>query len=147
MWWWRHFSDSASFPSRRPEGVTTSPDVYISIHVTLTDSKVIVSPKTAPRGADARFIVRNVGTKVHNFTVRTGSLTGFSRVFKPGEHAILPALPLVSRHPALLQRRNVRRHAEGDEGDIDRRPGMRGVHPGLASSRPFREAVSVFLDG
>src|SRR5579862_9285810 len=34
---------------------TTSPAVYVNIHVTLTDSKVIVSPKTAPRGANARF--------------------------------------------------------------------------------------------
>ncbi len=79
----------AVVPIASSQSVTTAPDVYISIHVTLTDSKVVVSPKTAPRGADARFIVRNVGTKVHTFTVRTGSLTGFSRAFRPGEHAIL----------------------------------------------------------
>jgi hypothetical protein len=76
-------------PVAASQGVTTAPDVFISIHVTLTDSKVIVSPKSAPRGAAARFIVRNVGKKVHTFTVRTGSLTGFSRAFKPGGHAIL----------------------------------------------------------
>jgi hypothetical protein len=73
---------------------TTAPNLFINVHVTLTDSKVIIRPKTAPRGSDARFIVRNIGKKTHTFTVGAtrhgaGLQTGFSRSFKPGEHAIL----------------------------------------------------------
>src|SRR5664279_1540505 len=68
---------------------TTAPNGYINVHVTLTDSKVIVSPKTAPRGSDARLIVRNIGTKPHSFTLLTGVQTGFSRVFKPGKPSVL----------------------------------------------------------
>jgi hypothetical protein len=68
---------------------TTSPAVYVNIHVTLTDSKVIVTPKTAPRGANARFIVTNKGTKVHSFTFSFGSNKGFRRSFKPKQHQIL----------------------------------------------------------
>ena len=76
-------------PSAESQTTTTAPDVYINIHVTLTNSKVIVSPTTAPRGADARFIVRNIGTKPLSFTLRTGATTGFTRVFKPGKPSIL----------------------------------------------------------
>ena len=79
----------AFVPAGYSRTTTTAPNVYISIHVTLTDSKVIVSPRSAPRGSDARFIVRNIGKKPRNFTVRTGALTGFSRVFKPGKRAVL----------------------------------------------------------
>jgi hypothetical protein len=73
---------------------TTAPNIFINVHVTLTDSKVIMRPKTAPRGSDARFIVRNNGKKPHTFTVGStkhgaGVQTGFSRSFKPGEHSIL----------------------------------------------------------
>src|SRR5262249_17473320 len=75
-------------------GATTAPNLFINVHVTLTDSKVIIRPKTAPRGSDARFIVRNIGKKPHTFTVGAtqhgvGKQTGFTRSFKPGEHAIL----------------------------------------------------------
>ena len=46
-----------------------------------------------PRGSDARFIVRNIGTSPL-FTVGStrrgvGAQPGFSRLFKPGEHGIL----------------------------------------------------------
>jgi hypothetical protein len=69
---------------------TTAPSIYITVHVTLTDSKVIMSPKSAPRGSDARFLIRNVGTRPHAFTIGetirgTGLQTGFSRVFKPSK--------------------------------------------------------------
>ncbi|MDP9225146.1 MAG: hypothetical protein M3P18_15125, partial [Actinomycetota bacterium] len=53
-----------------------------------------VSPHTAPRGADARFLVRNIGTKPVTFTIGNGPhgvgvQTGFSRVFKPGTQKVL----------------------------------------------------------
>ena len=84
----------ALVPAAGASHATTAPNLFINVHVTLTDSKVIIRPKTAPRGADARFIVRNIGKKPHTFTVGAiehgvGKQTGFSRSFKPGEHAIL----------------------------------------------------------
>jgi len=68
---------------------TTAPSIYVDVHVTLTDSKVIVSPKTAPRGSDARFIVKNIGSKPISFSIGysqrgIGQQTGFTHVFKPG---------------------------------------------------------------
>jgi hypothetical protein len=89
---------------------TTAPNIFVKIHVTLTDSKVILSPKHAPRGTDAQFLVRNIGTKPHTFTFGTlkrglGVQTGFSRVVKPGQHKVLllylnyrGALPYYSDH-------------------------------------------------
>lgn len=78
--------------SGRPQ--TTAPNVFVNIHVTLTDTKVILSPKTAPRGSDARFIVSNKGTKPHSFTLGSNKLgaatqAGFTRVVKPKQQQIL----------------------------------------------------------
>jgi hypothetical protein len=72
---------------------TTAPNIYVNVNVTLTDTKVTVSPTSAPRGSDARFIVRNVGSKPHLFTIGslrygTGVQTGFTRVMKPGAHGV-----------------------------------------------------------
>ena len=85
---------SALVSSAAAERQTTSPNVYVNINVTLTDSKVTMSPRSAPRGSDARFIVRNIGKQAHLFTLGTterglGFQTGFSRVFKPKAHQVL----------------------------------------------------------
>ena len=81
-------------PVAQSETQTTTPSVYVVIHVTLSDSKVVVSPKTAPRGASARFIMRNIGSKPITFNVgkRTpglGDLFGFRSVIKPRTQKIL----------------------------------------------------------
>jgi hypothetical protein len=81
-------------PSAAARPQTTAPNVFVNIHVTLTDSKVIMSPKTAPRGADARFIVRNKGTKPHTFTLGANKLgadlqSGFTRTVNPNQQKIL----------------------------------------------------------
>jgi len=81
-------------PSALARPQTTAPNVFVNIHVTLTDSKVILFPKTAPRGSDARFIVTNKGTKPHTFTLGSSKLgaglqSGFTRVVKPKQHQIL----------------------------------------------------------
>ena len=78
--------------SARPQ--TTAPNIFVNIHVTLTDTKVILSPKTAPRGSDARFIVKNTGTKPHSFTLGANQATptlqsGFTRVVSPKKQEIL----------------------------------------------------------
>jgi hypothetical protein len=81
-------------PAAQARPQTTAPNVYVNIHVTLTDTKIIFAPKSAPRGADARFIVSNIGTKPQTFTLGSsnrglGIQTGFSRVIKPKEHQVL----------------------------------------------------------
>jgi hypothetical protein len=71
---------------------TTSPAVLVNVHVTITDKGVIMKPKTAPRGSDARFVIQNIGKKPHSFTLGTvrkaGLPTGFTRIFGPKSHAI-----------------------------------------------------------
>ncbi len=73
---------------------TTAPSVYVNVNITLTDSKVIVSPKSAPRGADARIIVHNLSKKSRFLAfdyhaVGSGVHGGFERVFKPGAKVVL----------------------------------------------------------
>lgn len=73
---------------------TTNPSVYVVIHVTLTSSKVVLYPKSEPRGASARFIIHNTASKPVTFSVGAktpglGDLFGFRRVFKPGKQATL----------------------------------------------------------
>jgi hypothetical protein len=70
------------------------PDLYVTVNVTMTDSKVTLSLHAAPRGADARFVVHNVGTKPNTFEIGKGSTgagtqTGFSVTVKPGQKKIL----------------------------------------------------------
>jgi hypothetical protein len=81
-------------PSAEARPQTTAPNVFVNIHVTLTDTKVILTPKTAPRGSDARFIVKNTGTKPHTFTLGSSVLganlqSGFSRTVQPKQSKIL----------------------------------------------------------
>jgi len=72
---------------------TTAPSPYVSIHVTLTNSKVVMSPTAEPRGAIARFIVYNAGTKPVRFNVgaekadRTKGF-GFTEVIRPGQRHV-----------------------------------------------------------
>ena len=78
--------------SAHPE--TTDPPPVADIQVKITDTRISVNPSSAERGAYARFIVRNVGTKPHSFTLGTakrgtGSQTGFSRTVKPKAQKIL----------------------------------------------------------
>ncbi len=73
---------------------TTAPDLYINVRVTMTNDKFIVSRHSAPRGADARFIIKNISNKVHIFAIGnekygTGAQTGFSSSVKPGQQRIL----------------------------------------------------------
>ncbi|MBV8079768.1 MAG: hypothetical protein JO186_05255 [Actinobacteria bacterium] len=80
---------ACTVPAALASPETTAPSVYVNIHVTLSDSKITVSPKTAPRGANARFIVRNIGTRSHDFTLSYGGGRGFTRAFAPGVQKIL----------------------------------------------------------
>jgi hypothetical protein len=73
---------------------TTAPDLYVTVNVTMTDTKFTLSVHAAPRGADARFVVRNAGTKANTFAVGkqgvgTGVQTGFKVTVQPGQQKIL----------------------------------------------------------
>jgi hypothetical protein len=73
---------------------TTAPPPVVDIKVTITDTRIGLTPKGAQRGDYARFILLNVGKKPHTFTLGgtkhgTGVQTGFSRLLKPKEQKIL----------------------------------------------------------
>ena len=76
----------------RPQ--TTAPTVFYNIHVTLTNTRILLDKHSAPRGTYARFIIRNLDTRPHNFTLGkvrrgTGAQSGFSRTLKPRQKQIL----------------------------------------------------------
>ena len=73
---------------------TTAPDLYVSVKVTMTNTRFIVSRHSGPRGADAKFELRNISNKPHNFSIGnekfgTGVQTGFTTTLKPGQSKIL----------------------------------------------------------
>jgi hypothetical protein len=78
--------------STRP--LTTAPPPVVTVKITITDSRIAMSPKRAQRGSMARFILLNVGTKPHTFKLGherrgTGTQTGFTKALKPGGQQIL----------------------------------------------------------
>jgi hypothetical protein len=73
---------------------TTAPPPVVDIKVTITDTRIGLTPKGAQRGDYARFILLNIGKKPHTFTLGgtkhgTGVQTGFSKLLKPKEQKIL----------------------------------------------------------
>ena len=73
---------------------TTAPDVYITINVKMTNTRFILSQDTGPRGADARFVLKNVSNRPHTFALgngkfKSGAQTGFSAKVAPGKQKIL----------------------------------------------------------
>jgi hypothetical protein len=85
---------AAVAPAADARPLTTAPNIYITVKVTLTDARIVLSRHSAPRGTDVRFVVTNVGTEPHTFTLGTlnrgaGLQTGFARVFRPREHEVL----------------------------------------------------------
>jgi hypothetical protein len=78
--------------SVRPQ--TTAPPSLVEIKVTITDTRISLSPKRAFRGAYVRFIMLNVGNKPHTFAFGTakrgtGVQTGFTRPLEPKQRKIL----------------------------------------------------------
>lgn len=73
---------------------TTAPSAFFNIHVKLTSTRIVLGKHSAPRGTYARFIIRNVDTRPHNFTLGKvrrgiGAQSGFSRTLKPHQRKIL----------------------------------------------------------
>ncbi len=83
---------AAAQGSARP--TTTAPPVVVPVKITITDTAIRMTPKVAVRGAVARFILVNRGTKRHTFLLGTlkhgtGRQTGFVKTLKPSEQSIL----------------------------------------------------------
>jgi hypothetical protein len=74
---------------------TTGPTEIVTVDVKITDARIVLSPSSTPRGSYARFVVRNVGTKIHNFTLGrqtarvSGLQKGFTQTVKPRQQKIL----------------------------------------------------------
>jgi len=101
---------------------TTAPDVFVNVRVTITDARISLDRRSASRGDEVRFVIRNIGTKPHNFTLGsakrgTGVQTGFSTTLKPKEQKIT-LLYLDYRGP-ITYRSTIK-------SDL-RKPGMSGV--------------------
>jgi hypothetical protein len=82
----------AALSSAQPR--TTAPPPVVTIKITITDSRIAISPKRAQRGSMARFILLNVGKKPHTFKLGherrgTATQTGFTYALKPGAQHIL----------------------------------------------------------
>jgi len=67
--------------------LTTVPNIFVDIQVTITDTRITLNRRSANRGDECRFIVRNVGTKRHSFTLggtaRGTVQPGFSHTLNP----------------------------------------------------------------
>jgi hypothetical protein len=80
-------------PAAHAQPRTTAPTLFVNIRVTLTDTRISLSRHDAPRGTYARFIIHNVGTRSHAFTLGkarrgTGLQSGFTRTLRPRERKI-----------------------------------------------------------
>ncbi len=82
-------------PSADARPLTTTPQYVVKVHVVITDTRIVLDPRSAPRGVEARFVIKNTGAKAHNFTFagRTspkGVPQAFSRTLKPRQQASVP---------------------------------------------------------
>lgn len=81
-------------PAAHARSRTTAPTLFVNVHVTITDTRIVLSRHDAPRGTYARFIIRNTGTRPHAFTLGnarrgTGLQSGFTRTLQPSTRKIL----------------------------------------------------------
>ena len=103
-------------------GLTTRPTLILDIRVTINDERIVVDPRRAPRGVEARFIIKNEGSKRHNFTLSgkkgpAGVREGASETLEPGR---TKTVQLVLAFRARIP------YFGGLEADRDK-AGMRGV--------------------
>ena len=55
---------------------TTEPTEWVDIRVTITDTRIRLNKTSVERGVVGRFIVRNIGRRVHDFTFGDPSSPG-----------------------------------------------------------------------
>jgi hypothetical protein len=92
--------------------MTTAPQYVLAVHVMITDTRIVLDHHSAPRGVEARFVIKNAGAKAHNFTLNgrtspTGVRQAFSRTLKPRQRVTVPIfldvrgrIPYFDRLPA-----------------------------------------------
>ena len=103
---------------------TTVPDVFLPVHVTMTDSRISLDRKSGHRGDEVRFTIRNAGTKTHNFTLGTDDEAGHRRSGRLLDDAQAEAREGVPALPRLPRRRC--RTSSIVKADL-KKPGMRGI--------------------
>jgi hypothetical protein len=101
---------------------TTVPEVFLPVYVTITDSRISLNRKTAHRGDEVRFTIRNIGKSVHTFSLgdkkhSLGRQVGFSATLKPKEEKIFLL---------YLDYRGTLPYRSAVKADL-RKPGMRGT--------------------
>jgi hypothetical protein len=103
---------------------TTVPDVFLPIHVTVTDRRISLDRKSGHRGDEVRFTIRNAGTKTHNFTLGKtttkrgiGAQVGFSTTLKPKQEKV---------YLLFLDYRGDLPYRSMLKADL-KKPGMRGI--------------------
>lgn len=98
---------------------TTAPTSVRKIHVTITDSRITLSPHDVPRGVVGRFVITNVGTKPHNFTLEAGTVATplLTQTLAPHKQAVVPL---------FLDYRGKVRYLDRLAADREK-PGMRGI--------------------
>jgi hypothetical protein len=102
---------------------TTVPDVFLPVHVKVTDTRITLDRKSGHRGDEVRFTIRNAGTKTHNFTLGTttkrgiGAQVGFSTTLKPKQEKV---------YLLFLDYRGDLPYRSIVKADL-KKPGMRGV--------------------
>jgi len=79
--------------------LTTEPDAYVDVDVTITDTRIVLSDKDYERGNGVNFHVRNTGKKAHNFALVVASTAQITPL--GGEGLRTPLLK--SKQSAVLQ--------------------------------------------
>jgi hypothetical protein len=85
---------AAAFVPAAQSPATTAPPEIVTVKITMTDTAFSVSPKAAPRGDMARFILVNRGKRAHTFALghtkrATGTQTGFTHTLNPSQQHVL----------------------------------------------------------
>ena len=88
------FAATAQAQSRTGQRVTrtTVPTPYLTVKVTMTDTKFTLSKHSGPEEWDARFVIHNIGTKPHAFDFRGGDARFEGKVntlVQPGQKKIM----------------------------------------------------------
>jgi hypothetical protein len=76
--------------SAQARPLTTKPIYTLTIRVTITDTRVTLDPHSAPRGIQARFVIKNTGSRAHTFSLNGRiSTPRFSRTVKPHQQDVV----------------------------------------------------------
>ena len=100
---------------------TTVPTPYLTVKVTMTDSKFTLSKHSGPQEWDARFVIHNTGTKPHAFDFHGASGAYESNVntlVQPGQSKVM--ILFLNRQGATL-------HYFGSLAADRNNTGMQGV--------------------